>query len=55
MDLNSLSRDQLITLLEKQLAEAQETNRVLESMHTTDSKPEKKSKKKKRRKRRNKK
>ena len=52
---NTTTKDQQITLLEKQLAEAQETNRVLESMHTTDSKPEKKSKKKKRRKRRNKK
>lgn len=52
---NTTTKDQQISLLEKQLAEAQETNRVLESMHTTDSKPEKKSKKKKRRKRRNKK
>lgn len=54
-NVKNTTKDQQISLLEKQLADAQETNRMLESMHATDSNPKKKSKKKKRRRRRNKK
>jgi len=49
------TKDQQISLLEKQLADAQKTNRLLESMQGENTEQSKKSKKKKRRKRRNKK
>ena len=49
------TKDQQISLLEKQLADAQKTNQLLESMQVKNTEQPKKNKKKKRRKRRNKK